>query len=66
VKELEKVDGVKPSLCIIPNTEHKDTRVRGNAVIWSFFRGDSEELEKVMANLREDGNSTAENKVGAD
>ncbi|KAF8250633.1 alpha/beta-hydrolase [Wilcoxina mikolae CBS 423.85] len=66
VKELESVDGVKSRLCIIPDTEHKDTRVRGNAAIWSFFRGNGKELEKTMADLKKVGGATAENKVGAD
>jgi hypothetical protein len=63
--ELKKVENVNARLCVIANAEHRNTRIAGNAAIFSFFRGRTEELDESIARLEKYGSQT-ENTDGRD
>lgn len=53
-------------MCIIPGTEHKDTRLRGDDAIWAFVKGQDAELRSAIDGIVKGGVVKVDNAVGTD
>ncbi|KAI5844139.1 Alpha/Beta hydrolase protein [Tricharina praecox] len=63
---LQTVPAVNTTVCIIPGTEHKDTRLRGDDAIWAFVKGQDAELRSAIDGIVKGGVVKVDNAVGTD
>jgi hypothetical protein len=50
MEAIQTVEGVNAKMCVIAKSQHRDTRIRGNDAIFSFYRG-SNDLDDLLSNL---------------
>jgi len=53
-------------MCIIPGSEHRDTRLRADDAIWAFVKEQDEELRGAIDEIVKGGVARVENAVGTD
>lgn len=67
MNQFDNLVNVKARLVVIPKTEHKHTRLRGDAAIWAFVKGPDEvALKEAIADIETTTNTVVDNDVETD